>query len=123
MPDLSMKLTFCEIKTLDKNTIEVIPKSDIEIGPAEIDEFHEFFNHFNRSVGVLVNRENSYSYSFYAQNKIATNDKMAAVAILIPKLSELSKAEYIASAIKGSVDIKVFIDRSEALIWLSGYQV
>ncbi len=123
MPQNSIKLSFCQIIMIDEFTIEVIPKAGIEVGEAEINEYHRFFNQLAHPVNVLVNRSNSYSYSFAALLKIAVNKNMLAAAILLKDSSKIPEAEYIASAMKGGLLIQIFTDRSLALNWLRDQRV
>jgi len=119
MPDASVKLSFCEIRKLSDDIIEVIIDDGVEVGESEIREYHAFFDMLAHPVGVLVNRANHYSFSFDAQSKVAMHKNMLAVAVLVLEPSMESMAAFDLSVMQYKFPVELFTSRSEALDWLS----
>jgi len=106
---------------IDDFIVEVIPYEGVEVGEQELNEYHGFYNQLKHPVGVLVNKERSYSYSFSAQMNIAKYSNIAAIAILAQDPSKYNKEKYTLPAIKGDAPLKLFSDCVTALDWLNSY--
>lgn len=122
MPPKTIQLSFCEINIINNFIIEVIPQFGIEIGESELNEYHAFYNQLERPVGVLVNRENSYSYSLPALENITKHKNIDAVAILLSSSKQVYEANCITLFAEVNTDIKVFFDRQMALNWLNEHR-
>jgi hypothetical protein len=121
MSEEILRLSFCGIRKIDDYTVEVISDYGVEVGAAEIKEYHAFFDTLPHPVGLLVNRVNDYSYSFDAQAKVATHKNMAAVAILVLEPEKKPAAEFDVSVIEYKSPMQIFTNRSEALSWLNSH--
>ena len=118
MTDDITKLSFCDITFLDDSIVEVAPYKNCHIEDKEVVEFHDFFDSLQREVGVLVNRKNVYSYSFFAQTNIANHENITAVCIYIPNPDLINNNKYIAKTIVSKTPIKVFTEHDIAEVWL-----
>lgn len=74
-------LSFAQINVLNDNIIEVIVNKDVEISIEMVEEYDEFLSHhFNRPIGILINKINPYHYSFEAQFLAGSNENIIAMA-------------------------------------------
>ncbi|MFD1163332.1 hypothetical protein [Hwangdonia seohaensis] len=86
-----------------------------------VDEYHDFLlNSLDAPFGVLINKKNAYTYTFGAQKKILLLDKIKARAVVTQTSAALMASKTLI-AISGSTqhNIKFFMDRETALIWLN----
>ena len=121
MSEETQRLSFCGIRKIDDYTIEDISDYGVEVGAAEIQEYHAFSDTLPHPVVILVNRTNDYSYSFDAQAKIATHKNMAAAAILVLEPEKKTTTEFHVSMIAYKFPVQLFTRRSKALRWLNSY--
>ncbi|WP_418603119.1 hypothetical protein [Hwangdonia sp.] len=115
------KLSFGEIVILNKNIAEVIVDEGILFDEIMVDEYHDFLlNSLDAPFGVLINKKNAYTYTFGAQKKIVLLDKIKARAVVTQTSAALMASKTLI-AISGSTqhNIKFFMDRETALIWLN----
>ena len=114
------KLSFCEITLLQDDIAEVITNEGVEINLEMVGEYHEFLlNHMKHPFSVLINRLNSYSYTFEAQQHIATLEQLNGIAVVsYRKATESTTKSLIAVNNGKSLGIKIFKDRHVALKWL-----
>lgn len=117
----SVNLSFCNITVMDDFLVEVSINPHMEVGEAEIEEYHTFFSRFTHPVGVLENRSNPYAYSFAALRQIAMHENMAAIAILVPH-RKIHYAKSDLTLLKSNVEIRVFTSRHRATRWLNQHQ-
>lgn len=115
------RLSYATIIRLSDHIAEVIVDEGVEMDLEEVEEYHKFLQDtFVAPFAILVNRKNSYTYSFAAQQKLATLPQFKAIALLVYNKS----AEISSQALR---DIKrdqpwnsqIFEDRDEALGWLN----
>ena len=110
------ELSFAAVKEIEPNIVEVVAHKDIEITRENMELMEKgFLEKFSGQYCELVNRLNEYSHT-HASMEVATNLKnCAAVAILVHG----KNSEQIADLHKlYSVNVQVFMNRDEALVWL-----
>jgi len=75
------RLSFCTINILADNIAEVLIDDNIEVSIEMVEESDEFLcSIFKDNFGVLVNKINTYYYTFEAQLTMGSIDPMAAIA-------------------------------------------
>ena len=77
------ELPFCQLKLLRDDIVEVIINEGVEMDLDMVMEYHEFLlAHLKAPFSVLVNKLNSYTYTFDAQMKIGTLNNIKALAFV-----------------------------------------
>jgi len=115
------ELSFSKIKLLSDSVAEVIINEGIEIDETMVDQYHEFLLlHLTPPFSLLINKINSYTYSFGAQLKLATLKEINAMAVVTYNRAAEIATHNLATSIPREVEwnIKVFSDRDKALDWL-----
>lgn len=80
---MSYNLSFGKINIINGNIAEVVINNNIEISLEMIEECEDFFSkHFSGNFGLLVNKINTYEYSFEAKLTIGLNDRLRAIAVV-----------------------------------------
>lgn len=118
------KLSFGEITTLQDDIAEVIINDGVEIDLEMVEEYHELLlNKMKPPFSLLVNKVNSYTYTFEAQQQIATLTQINAMAIVAyNKMTETSTKNLASMPRDTPWKIKIFNERKIALSWLQGEQ-
>ncbi len=119
------QLSFAQITILRKDIAEVVVNDGVEMTLSMVDEYHQFLlSHLSPPFSLLINKINSYSYSFEAQNKLAVLDEINVMAVV--SYNPASKKS--TRALKDNIhrDIKwnlaIFNDRESALLWVESEQ-
>ncbi len=114
------KLSFATAKILEDDIAEIIVDSDIEINSKMVFEYHDWIkNNLPDPCFVLINKKNSFTYSFNAQIKIGTINQIKAAAFFTP-----GNASFYVTSMLGEFPRKlnwnynIFRVRDEALFWL-----
>jgi len=77
------KLSFCSINIINENIAEVIVNKSVEISIEMVEEYDDFLStHFSGDIGLLINRINSYNFSFEAKLTIASHENIKAIAVI-----------------------------------------
>ncbi len=77
------RTSFAFYNKLSENIIEVIADEGVEITLEMIDEGHEFIEKYiEGDFALLVNRINTYSYSYEAKLSIASHEGLKAIAFV-----------------------------------------
>ena len=115
------KLDFGVINRLEKQIAEVIIEQGIEINDAMVDEYHRYLDkHYSGDFGLLVNKINQYTYSFTAQQRLATLPNIKAIAVVVYRRStEIATEALLNIKRTHEWNLKTFYDRDEALSWLT----
>lgn len=116
----SYKLSFGEIIIHDKNLAEVIVNEGVILDLACVAEYHDFLKiNLTAPFSLLINKKNQYSYDFNAQRYIADIAGLNKIAALVtsPEASMSTKTLITINRNK-NWNIKLFIQRDEALAWL-----
>lgn len=79
----SEKLGFAEITILQENLAEVVVHQGVEITIDMVHTYHQFLlNNLVAPFGILINKLNSYTYTFDAQMNIANLPEIKAMAVV-----------------------------------------
>lgn len=113
------KLSFGTIISINNHLAEVIIDEGIEMDEHLVDAYHDFLlSHFKAPFSLLINKKNSYSYTFEAQKIIANLEEIHKMAVLVGTLGSTLATKTIIS-LKERENIKIFVDREEALDWIN----
>lgn len=113
------KLSFGTIITINNHLAEVIIDEGIEMDEHLVDAYHDFLlSHLKAPFSLLINKKNSYSYTFEAQKVIANLKEIDNMAVLVGTLGSTLATKTIIS-LKERENIRMFVDREEALDWLN----
>ncbi|WNH08003.1 hypothetical protein [Thalassobellus suaedae] len=117
----SYELSFGVISILNSNLAEVIVGEGIEMNEVMVDEYHDFLlNNLSLPILLLINKKNSYSYTFEAQISIGNLKEIKAMAVLIGTSGGLMSTETLININKeNNWNIKLFQKRDQALNWLN----
>ena len=114
------ELPFAEIRILRDDIAEVMINEGVEMDISMVEQYHDFLlTHLRSPFSLLINKINSYSYDFPAQEKLATLKEINAMAVVAYNLTTEVTTETLASyprAIKWN--LKIFPNREDALSWL-----
>ena len=114
------KLSFAEITILKPNLAEVIVNSYVEMDLAMVGEYHEFLlTHLEHPFNLLINKIHPYSYTFEAQQHLATLSQINSMAVVAYN-SVTEKSTKCLFLIPRAIpwNIQVFKERKTALDWL-----
>ncbi len=114
------ELPFAKIIILRDDVAEVIINDGVEMDAAMVDEYHDFLlAHLHAPFSLLVNKVNSYTYDFQAQEKLATLKQINAMAVVAYNRAARISTEMLATFPR-DVDwnLRIFSNRDEALAWL-----
>ncbi|MEP3838986.1 MAG: hypothetical protein ABJM36_15180 [Algibacter sp.] len=114
------KLSFGSIIILHDKLAEVIVNQGVVMNESRVDEYHNFLlRHLKPPFGLLVNKKNSYTYTFSAQKIIGSLKEIESIAILAKTSGGVMSTETLLN-INGAIykNSKLFQDREEALLWL-----
>ncbi|MFV1985405.1 MAG: hypothetical protein ACC657_17790, partial [Thiohalomonadales bacterium] len=77
------ELPFAKIIILDDNIAEVMVNEGVTMDVEMVEQYHEFLlSHLRAPFSLLINKVNSYTYDFDAQNKLATLKEINAMAVV-----------------------------------------
>ena len=114
------ELSFGQVIIRNPNLAEIIVDEGIEMDLAMVSEYHTWISQkLSDPCMVLINRINSYSYSFGAQLELGSLEQIKAVAIVTNCDKVIKTTEYLKSLPrKNPWNPKIFNIRDEALTWL-----
>lgn len=120
----SYKISFGSIFKIEDNLAEVIADEGVVINEDMVNEFHyTLLDMFQKPFCLLINKENSYSYTFQAQKKIGNLEEIKAIAVLIGTSGGLLSTETLISLKGDDVwNVNLFQDRDKALAWIETQQ-
>lgn len=115
------ELNFARIIVHDEHLAEVIINDGIEMDMDIVEAYHTFLqSHLKAPFSLLINKINSYSYSFEAQQNIVCIPEIDRMAVLVYRKSTLASTESLISMPrKQPWNIKVFANYEEAWSWLN----
>ncbi len=118
------KLSFGEITLLQEDIAEVIVNDRVEFNLEMVAEYHEFLiNKMKCPFSLLINKLNSYTYTFEAQQHLATLTDINAMAVVsYSNITELTTKSLIQVPREIDWKIKIFNEREVALQWLQDQQ-
>ncbi|MBU3821120.1 hypothetical protein KO566_03530 [Flavobacteriaceae bacterium XHP0103] len=119
----SYELPFAEIIILKDNFAEVIIKEGVVMDEFMVGVYHDFLlTHLQAPFALLINKKNSYSYTFEAQKTIADLKEISHMAVVVATNGALMSTE---TLIKMNEDkqwnIRLFQERDVALNWLNSF--
>ena len=117
----SYRLSFAEVTLLKDHLAEVVVDENVEITLSMVNEYHDFLiNNLRPPFGLLINKVNSYSYTFEAQSELASLDDIKAMAVITHgrMATERATNHLISFPRQKEWNIRTFIDRTEGLLWL-----
>jgi len=111
---------FGQIIKLQDNLAEVIGKPGVEFNLTMTHEYHNWLrNNLQAPFGILVNKKNSYTYTFAAQMNIGTLPEAKALAIVeYSQLSEEATNILLALPRRKKMNVRIFHNREVAIAWL-----
>ncbi|NMH87867.1 hypothetical protein [Flavivirga algicola] len=115
------KLSFGIINKIGKNIAEVIVNEGIEMDTVKVSEYHDFLlNNLEAPFLLLVNRKHCYTYTFEAQKIIARLEEIKSIAVVANTSGGvLSTKTLINVNGNANLNIELFREREEALVWLN----
>lgn len=111
---------FGVIHHLEGGVAEVVINDGIEINDTMLDDYHGALERsYSGDFGLLVNKKHQYTYSFSAQQRIASLPNIKAIAIVVYRRStEIATQTLLNIKREHNWKVKTFYDRDEALNWL-----
>lgn len=118
------ELPFAKIIILRDDIAEVMINEAIEMDIDMVDQYHDFLlTHLQAPFSILVNKVNSYTYTFDAQSKLATLDEINAMAVAAyNRVSQITTEALASHPRDHQWNIMVFSNRDNALTWLISEQ-
>lgn len=117
----SYKLSFGIISILRNNLAEVIVNEGVVMDEVMVDEYHDFLlSNLDAPLSILINKTNSYSYTYEAQKALVSFNKIEVMAVFVDSNAGLMSTETLLSLKKdNNWDVKIFRTREDALFWLN----
>ena len=114
------RLGFTKIIILEDDIAEVIINEGVELDSSMVEEYHRFLlEHLKAPFSLLINKINSYTYTFDAQMKIATLAEIHAMAVVsYNSTTEVSTRSLASMPRSKKWNIQIFPDRETAVSWL-----
>jgi len=118
------ELPFAKIIILSEDIAEIIINDGVEMNTDMVDQYHDFLlSHLHAPFALLVNKVNSYSYNFEAQQNLATLKEINAMAVVSYNRSTTLATKNLAAFPRNEKwNISIFSSRDEALSWLVSEQ-
>ncbi|NQY47760.1 MAG: hypothetical protein HRT50_01420 [Colwellia sp.] len=83
---MKQQLSFATVNLLSDCIVELIIAEGIEVSMEMLDEFDDFLSQqLNDNFVLLINKVNSYSYTFEAKMTMASHEKLVAIAVIVYK--------------------------------------
>lgn len=117
---ISYKLSFGTINVLEPNLAEVIVNEGIIFNEIMVGEYHDFLlTVLKPPFSLLLNKINSYSYTYGAQQIIGDLDEIHAIGVMVSSSASLLATHTLISVNEHkNWNIKSFRVRDEAILWL-----
>ncbi len=122
---MTYHLSFGKINIINGNIAEIIINKDIEMSIEMVEECEYFFSqHFHDNFAILVNKINTFKYTFEAKLTIGMSDKLCAIAVVNYHGSGLEQTDRIMRLRKqDNLNLKVFsgleLGWQEGVAWLN----
>ena len=119
------ELPFAKIIILRDDIAEVMINDGVEMNVGMVEQYHSFLlSHLQAPFSLLINKVNSYTYDFHAQEELATLKEIKAMAVIANNRVTKITTETLASFPRDvEWNLKIFSNRDEALVWLFSQQV
>ncbi|MGC6429982.1 MAG: hypothetical protein ACON5F_02965 [Jejuia sp.] len=114
------RLAFGKIIILRNNLAEVIVDEGVVMNEVMVDVYHDFLlSYLKAPFSILINKKNSYSYTFEAQKVIGNLEEIYAMAVVNATSGALMSTETLIDMNKdNNWNINLFDNRDDALEWL-----
>jgi len=118
-------LSFCKIIILCDDIAEVIIDDGVEMDLHMVEQYHCFLlSHLANPFSVVINRVNSYTYSFDAQMAIGTLDEINVIAIIsYHRVTDISTNMVASLPREKEWKYRIFHNRDEAMNWAKSEQL
>ena len=118
------ELSFAKIIILRDDIAEVMINDGVRMNEEMVEQYHDFLlSHLRAPFSLLVNKINSYTYDFHAQEKLATLKEINAMAVVaynrVTKITTETLASYPRDV---KWNLEIFSNRDDALAWLLSEQ-
>jgi len=119
------ELPFAKIIILRDDIAEVMINDGVEMNVGMVEQYHSFLlSHLQAPFSLLINKVNSYTYDFHAQEELATLKEIKAMAVIANNRVTKITTETLASFPRDvEWNLKIFSNRDEAMAWLFSQQV
>lgn len=120
----SYHLPFAEVIIIRADIAEIIINEGIEMDISMVKKYHEFLlAHLLAPFSLLINKINSYTYTFDAQLELATLEEINAMAVVSYNNGTSTTTHYLSTLPrKVEWNLSQFTNRIEALRWLEDEQ-
>jgi len=114
------ELSFAKIIIYQDDIVEVIVNNGIEITKKIVDEYHRFLlSHLQAPFSLLINKKNSYSYSFEGHQQLKTIKGITAIAVVVYNQVTAESTKLLASYPRSiPLDFEIFSNHDQAFNWL-----
>lgn len=118
------ELPFAKIIILQEDIAEVLINDGVEMNSKMVDQYHEFLlSHLTAPFSLLVNKVNSYSYDFHAQQELATLKEINAMAVVAyNRVTKMTTESLLSVPREEKWNLHIFSNRDAALTWLLAEQ-
>jgi len=118
------ELPFAKIIILQDDVAEVLIDDGVVMNTEMVNRYHDHLvTHLRAPFSLLINKVNSYSYDFDAQENLATLEQINAMAVIAYNRITRISTESLASIPRVEKwNLKIFSDRETALSWLLSEQ-
>lgn len=118
------QLSFGKIILLRDDIAELQIDDGYVVTTTAVEQFHDFLRaHLRAPFSLLVNKINAYSYTYPAQQRVATLKELNATAVVVyTQAAKLSVETVAAYPREQDWNLKIFSDRNDALAWLVSEQ-
>lgn len=118
------ELPFAKVIILQGDLAEVLINDGVVMNTEMVEQYHDFLlSHLRAPFSLLINKVNSYTYDFDAQEKLATLEQINAMAVVAYNRITRISTESLASIPRVEKwNLKIFSDRETALSWLLSEQ-
>ena len=118
-------LSFCKITIVSNDIAEVVVNEGVVFDETMVDEYYNFLkSHLKAPFSLLINKKNSYSYTFGAQRQVANMPDVNVMAVVVGSSAGLlSNSTLTKINNSNSWNIKLFKKRHQALDWLESHAV
>jgi hypothetical protein len=118
------ELPFAKIIILRDDIAEVMINDGVRLNHEMVEQYHDFLlSHLRAPFSLLINKINSYTYDFHAQETLATLKEINAMAVVaynrVTKITTETLASYPRDV---KWNLEIFSNRDEALAWLRSEQ-
>ncbi len=116
----SYNLSFGRIIILEDDLAEVIIDEGVIMDELMVDVYHDFLlSYLKAPFSLLINKKNSYSYTFEAQKVIANLKEIYAMAVIVGTDAAVMSTETLIKINEtNNWNIKLFRTKPEAMEWL-----